>query len=297
MPYFRFVSLGPFAALGFAFGATLVLLLLLHAGEHLVGGRALGSTLRTSAPAQAAWRYRATGQLLAVSIVATSAVRASASGDGREGLLADITWVAVFAVVGLVVLVASAELGIRLLLGHTIAEEIERGNPAAGIAAAAHYVAASLVVSRALGGHDATDLGISLAFVVVAQLVLHAFVSLFRALTTYDDAEQIHGENRAVAVSYGGALVAMALLVGEAVEGDFTGWTSSLQGFGAALAAVLLLYPVRQVVVQVLLLQYPFAFRGGQLDRAVGVERSDSMATLEAFAYLATALAVVRLHG
>jgi uncharacterized membrane protein YjfL (UPF0719 family) len=288
------VSLGPIALVGFTFGAPLLLLLLLHAGEHLAGGRALGATLRTSAPAQAAWRLRGTGQLLGVSIVATSAVRASAEG---EGLLADVTWVAVFAIVGLVLLVASAELGIRLLLGHTIASEIERGNPAAGIAAAAHYVAASLVVSRALGGHSLTDLGISLAFLLFAQLALHAFVSLFRALTTYDDAEQIHGENRAVALSYGGALVAMALLVGQAVEGDFTGWTSSLQGFGAALAAVLLLYPVRQIVVQVLLLQYPFAFRGGKLDRAVGIERSDSMATLEAFAYLATALAVVRLRA
>jgi uncharacterized membrane protein YjfL (UPF0719 family) len=288
------VSLGPIAALGFAFGATLLLLLALHAGEHLVGGRSLGAALRTSAPAQVAWRLRATGQLLAVSIVATSAVRASADG---EALVSDLAWVSLFAVVGLVLLVASAELGLRLLLGGSIVREVERGNAAAGIAAAAHYVAASLVVSRALGGHGLADLGISLAFFVAAQLVLHAFVSLFRALTTYDDAEQIHGENRAAALSYGGALVAMALLVGEAVEGDFTGWTSSLRGFGAALVTVVLLYPVRQIVVQVLLLQAPFTLRGGRLDRAVGVERSDSMATLEAFAYLATALAVVRLRA
>ena len=36
-----------------------------------------------------------------------------------------------------------------------------------------------------------------------------------------------------------------------------------------------------------LLLHAPFTLRGGKLDSAVGVERSDSMATLEAFAYLA----------
>ena len=61
--------------------------------------------------------------------------------------------------------------------------------------------AAAIITSRCMAGNDVGTLGISVVFFVLGQVTLHVFVSLFRALTTYDDAEQIAGENLAAALT------------------------------------------------------------------------------------------------
>ena len=285
------MDLRPFYALGFVFGATWAMVLLVHLGERLLTKRTLHSDLQAENPAR---RYLRVGQVLGVSILATSAVRACAR---EEGFALDLAWVAAFGALGLLVVAATWGIGVRLLLRAGVLTEIERGNQAAGIAGAAHWVATSLVVSQAIGGRGLRDLGLSVAFCAIALVALLALVSLFRWLTTYDDSEQIHGDNRAAALSYSGALIAIALLVGQAVNGDFLGWTPSLLGFARALATALLLYPVRQIVVQMLLLHQGFRLRGGALDRVISVERNEGIGALEAVAYLATALAVLRLQS
>jgi uncharacterized membrane protein YjfL (UPF0719 family) len=146
-----------------------------------------------------------------------------------------------------------------------------------------------------LAGHDMESLGLSLVFFVIGQLTLHVFVSLFRALTTYDDGEQIAGENLAAALSYAGIAIAVSIIIARATEGEFTGWESSLKGYGGVVAAALALYPVRQLFVQMLLLRAPFALRGGPLDEGIDVQRSEGIGALEAATYVATALSISRL--
>ena len=139
------------------------------------------------------------------------------------------------------------------------------------------------------------ELGLTLTVFVLGQITLVLFITLFRALTTYDDAEQIQGENLAAALSYAGVSVAIAVIVGRALEGDFTGWDESLRGYGGVLLFLLALYPVRQILVQVVLLGAPFTFRGGRLDAGVAAERNEGLGALEAVTYLATALAIAGL--
>jgi hypothetical protein len=98
------------------------------------------------------------------------------------------------------------------------------------------------------------------------------------------------GENVAAAVSYAGAMIALALIVGHAVEGDFEGWSVSIRSYGAALLSALVLYPVRQLVVQLVLLGQPFALRGGALDRLVAQERNVGVSVVEAVSYIAAAV-------
>jgi uncharacterized membrane protein YjfL (UPF0719 family) len=163
------------------------------------------------------------------------------------------------------------------------------------VAGGAHYVAIGLITSQAMGGHDVKTLGLSVIFFVLGQITLHVFVSLFRALTTYDDAEQIAGENLAAALSYAGAVLAMAVIIGRAAEGEFTTWESSLRGYAGVLACVIALYPVRQVFVQMLLLRAPLKLRGGPLDDGIAIERSAGLAALEAVTYVSTALAITHV--
>lgn len=268
------------------FGAatTLVMLVL-----FMLGRRSLASELTKGNSAQ---RLLGVGQVSAIFLVAANAVKSSVDGDDIGH---DAFWVASFGIVGVVLIAVTGEIGVRLLLSSRLPKEIERGNTAAGLAAGSQYVATGIITSHAMAGHDAKTLGISVAFFLLGQLTLHVFVSLFRALTTYDDAEQIAGENLAAALSYSGIAIAVAIIVARATEGDFTGWATSLRGYGGVLASVLALYPVRQVFVQMLLLRAGLRFRGGPIDEGIAVQRSEGLGALEAVTYVATALSISRL--
>ncbi len=140
-------------------------------------------------------------------------------------------------------------------------------------------------------------MGIGLVFFVLSQAVLLGLVALFRALTVYDDAEEILGENMACAISYAGVVVALALVVGRTTEGTFSNWKDSLLDFAKVFLYVPALYLVRQVgVVGLVLGERPTA-RGGYLDIAIGRDRNVGLAAIEAATYVGTALAIVHLAG
>lgn len=273
---------GAFYVTAFAVGTTLALLLL---AMLLRRGMAGVGSLGTGNDAQ---RLEAVGEVLGVFVIAGATVRDAVQG---ESVAHDATMCAAYGVIALAAAMVMGRLGVRLLLGDLRAE-LARNNTAAGVAAAAQILASALVTSRAVVGSDLHGIGLSLAFFVIAQATLLVFVSLFRALTTYDDAEQIHGENVAAAVSYAGVTVAIGIVVARAVEGDFEGWLTSLKGYGGVLLSLLALWPVRQLFVQSLLLRAPVHVRGGALDVAIAERRSTGMAALEAASYVATALAI-----
>lgn len=283
------MELRPLYALGFGVGITVLLLVLLRVGQKLFGkSGSAGEVLESDNTAR---QMVHVGQVLAVFLVSSSVVKNTIAGKDPK---ADALWAVAMACVGLVLLVVSARGGLMLLLKSQLPAEIARGNRAAGFAAGAHYVATGIIASRAVAGSDLKSLGLSLVFFVIAQITLHVFVSLFRFLTVYDDAEQIRGENLAAAISYGGVAIAVALLVARALDGDFVGWAVSLKGYGFALLFAFALWPVRQILVQSLLLGFPFTLRGGKLDDGIA-RRNEGMGALEAVAYLATALSIVHL--
>jgi uncharacterized membrane protein YjfL (UPF0719 family) len=267
----------------FAVVTTLALLVL-----ATILRRSLAANLKAGNDAQ---RLEAVGEVLGVFLIAGATVRGAVEGESAAH---DVAMCAAFGAIALVASTLTGRLGVRLLLGR-LDDELARNNVAAGVAAAGQLVASALVTSRAIVGSDAHTIGLSLAFFVIAQATLLLFVSLFRALTTYDDAEQIHGENLAAAVSYAGAAVAIAIVVARAVEGDFAGWLTSLKGYGGVLLSLLALWPVRQLFVQSILLRGPLQLRGGALDSAITQRRSAGMAALEAASYLATALVIVHV--
>jgi uncharacterized membrane protein YjfL (UPF0719 family) len=284
------MELSPLYALGFAIGTTLVLLGVFRLGRRVFAPDA--SVRKTFAESNAARHLLDVGQILGVFMVAAAVVKNCVRG---EDLASDIASAAGFGVMGLVLVGLMGRLGTQLLLQSRLPSEIARGNVAAGLAAGSHYVATGIVAAHAIAGSKLRDVGLSLLFFALAMAALWAFVTLFRALTTYDDAEQIHGENLAAALSYAGLSIAVAIIVGCALDGDFVSWETSLKGFGLILLLALALYPVRQLFVQTLLLGAPLSLRGGRLDKGIGTERNEGIGALEAVSYVATALSVARL--
>jgi len=227
------------------------------------------------------------GYLCGAAFVVVSAIRGCVHGEDWK---ADTLWTAVFGGTALLLLWAIGTAGIRALLRSRLPEEIARGNLAAGVAAGAHFAATGLIIAQCFYGDDVATLGVSVVFFVIGQATLHLFVVLFRALTLYAEDEEIRGENVAAAVSYAGAMLAIALIIGHATEGDFEGWGPSLRAYAMALVSALVLYPVRQVAVQTLLLRKPLALRGGALDRLVAQERDVGASAVEAVSYVAAAI-------
>jgi len=227
------------------------------------------------------------GRVLGIFILAGALVSGGAKGLDWK---ADALWLLMFGSLAGLLFIVSARYGVRVLLRGRLQAEIDRGNAAAGVAAAGHYVATALIVAAATGGEGWKMIAVSLAFFAIAQVVLHLFVILFRALTAYDDAEEILAENLAAGVSYAGVTVGLGMIIAHAADGTFAGWLALVTGFGPALLWCVSLYVVRQVVVQWLILGAPPRLWKGALDEAIGRERNVGLAALEAGAYIGTAL-------
>ncbi len=275
----------------FAAGTAVALLLLFHlmqrlfSSKHTLSGDTRGKNV--------AYLFVQSGHVLAALLLVPGIVREALSHDS---LASAALWAAAFVVAGIALIQLVGALGIRLLLHSTLEKELESGNVAAGVAAGANYVAVGILAAPAIAGSDLKGLALAVTFFGISVATLALYVALFRVLTTYDDSEQIQGENLAAAVSYAGISVSIALVLARALKGgDFLGWADALTGYFWVAISVLALYPVRQLLVQGLILGRAPTLRGGSLDDAIGVDRNAGMALMEALAYLATAVAIVEL--
>ena len=178
--------------------------------------------------------------------------------------------------------------------GIALHEQICAGNAAAGICAAGIYFAASEIVAGVLTG-DGGTLGPTLVFWLAGTLALLVLTHLFRHLTAYDDAHLITQGNLAAACGYAGLVIAIGMMTGYAVSGTFVDYASAFRSFGGMLLLVLVLYPVRQIIVQMLFLGGGFSFRNGRLDHEIAEDRNVGAGLLEAVGYLVAAQVVTRI--
>ncbi len=226
-------------------------------------------------------------------VIWTIAVLLGAPG---RGLWWDILDVLLYGALGIVLLTAVALGSCRFFLGLHVREQLEAHNVAAAIVVAGVYVATSLTYSGALEG-EGGGFWILLLFFVLGQLALLGMTYLFRWLTTYDDVQEIASGNVAAGLSLAGLLIALGMVVGQAASGDFTNLGDSLLSFVLSLLVFLVLYPVRQLVVQGLLLGAPVRWRGLLLDNEIAQDKNVAVGFLEAIAYLSTAFFVIFVTG
>ena len=165
----------------------------------------------------------------------------------------DLWSVLLYGGVGIVLLTVVALGTCRVFLGVGIQEQLAARNVAAAIVMAGIYIATSLTYSGTLIG-EGGNFWILLTFFLLGQLALLGITYAFRWLTSYDDVQEIAAGNVAAALALSGLLIAVGLIVRWAVTGAYTGFFSSLRGFLLALLLALIFYPVRQVLVQWLLL-------------------------------------------
>jgi uncharacterized membrane protein YjfL (UPF0719 family) len=226
-------------------------------------------------------------------------------GNLSYELLPDLLGVLLYGGVGIVLLTAVALGTARVFLGMGIQEQLAARNIAAAIVVAGVYIATSLTYSGTLSGEggalscapsaDAVagnggGFWILLLFFLLGQLALLGITYAFRWLTSYDDVQEIAAGNVAAAVALTGLLIAVGLIVRWAVAGEYTGFFRSLGSFLLALLLALVFYPVRQVLVQWLLLGGTMHWRNSLLDSEIAHDKNIAAGLLEATAYVTSAL-------
>jgi uncharacterized membrane protein YjfL (UPF0719 family) len=149
-------------------------------------------------------------------------------------------------------------------------------------------------VAGALSG-DGGSIVPTVIFWAAGVVALIVFTHIFRSLTSYNDAESIKSNNVAAALGCAGLIIAIGIMAGYAVAGNFDGYSQGFRDFGLMMLATVALYPVRQIVVQMLFLGGGFSFRNGRLDHEIAQDRNVGAGLLEAVGYIATALIVTRL--
>lgn len=210
------------------------------------------------------------------------------SGPGG-GLLKDIVDILLYGVVGIVLLTVVSILTCRLFLGLHVRDQLEGHNVSAAIVVAGVYVATSLTYSGALAG-EGGGFWILLLFFILGQLALLLMTYVFRWLTAYDDVQEIASGNIAAGLALSGLLMAMGIIVSDAAAGDYTTLGDSIGSFLLSLLVFLIFYPVRQVVVQGIILGGGLSFRAILLDQEIARDRNVAAGLLEAVSYVATAL-------
>jgi uncharacterized membrane protein YjfL (UPF0719 family) len=208
----------------------------------------------------------------------------------------DVQGVAAYGIGGIVAMTVSGLIftWYSRLTGTPLRAQVAGGNVAAGIVVAGEYLAVGHVVSGALTGDGGSILP-TIVFWLAGIVALLILTHLFKLLTTYNDAELISQGNIAAALGYAGLLVAIGMMVGYAASGTFTGYQEGFRAFGLMILLTLILYPVRQIIVQMLLLGGGFSLRNGRLDHEIAQDRNIGAGILEAVGYIATAMLVTRL--
>ncbi len=217
-------------------------------------------------------------------------------GGPTHSFWRDLASAATYGFAGIVVLTISGLIFTAYCkaTGTDLKAQIAQGNVAAGITAAGSYLAVSSLTSGILTG-DGGALLPTVVFWLAGLTALIVLTHLFRLLTAYDDAALISQGNVAAALGFAGLLIAIGMMVGYSVAGSFTGYKEGFISFGLFLLLTVLFYPVRQIVVQMLMLGGGFSLYNGRLDHEIAEDKNVGAGVLEAVGYIATALLMTRI--
>lgn len=198
---------------------------------------------------------------------------------------------ALFGVVGLSLHVFFGRLATSTLLNIAIRPAIESNTLSIGLVSAASYVSSAFVITGSISGfYQVESLLPTLIFLCIGIATLWILTYLFRFMTRYNDSVEICNGNTAAALSYSGIMIAISIIIRHAIEGEFVDYTTSLILYAKSLGIILFVYPIRQLIVQVILLRTPFYFYGGVLDEEIEQNQNISAGIIEASTYIASAL-------
>ncbi len=187
------------------------------------------------------------------------------SGPASFSLLDDVIGLAVFGLLGIVLLNLSALINDKAVFSQFAIEHeiVEDRNVGVGLLEGANYVAVGLITAGAMSGEGGLASGLVFWIAGLAALIVAGL--LYDRITPYDLHDELEKGNVAVAAAFAGVLVGFGNVIRLAGEGDFVSWNQSLTEFGYYTVAGLALLPFVRLFADKVLL--PGARLGDELVR------------------------------
>jgi len=208
--------------------------------------------------------------------LAVTAVFAGAYLGPSQGLLIDLGIVGGYTILG-IVLVNIARLVNEAFLLHRFSvrkELLEDRNLGVGFVLFANYLAAGLIVAGSIHGEGGGPLT-AIVFFAVGQIALIAFTWVYDLITPYSLHEELEQGNVAAGIGYSGALIAIGLIVMNAVSGDFVSWRANGINLAIQISVIIIYLPLVRLFFDRIMLP------GAELNREITEDRNVAAGTLE----------------
>ncbi len=162
-----------------------------------------------------------------------------------QGIVMDLFIVGGYSLFGIVLLNLSRFINDKLILHKfsNVKEIIKDRNPGTGAVQCGSYIASGLIVAGAIHGEGGGP-ETALAFFGLGQLALIIFTWIYNVFTPFDIHEEVEKDNVAAGVAFGGALVALGIILMEGASGNFVSWSHNLSRFGVNTLLIFVLIPV-----------------------------------------------------
>jgi uncharacterized membrane protein YjfL (UPF0719 family) len=205
-----------------------------------------------------------------------------------DGLLMDVIEIAVYGLLGIILLNLSIVINDKIILRKfSIKKEIITDrNVGTGIIEGAVAISSGLIIYGAITGETDYGYGFSILSAVVfwaaGQVAMFIISLIYQLITPYDVHEHIEKDNVAVGIGFAGVLIAVANLIRFGLYGDFEGWGYTFAEAGFELVLGIILLPVMRLITDKILLP------GQKLtDEIINQEKPNiGAAVIEAFAYI-----------
>lgn len=213
-----------------------------------------------------------------------------------QGIAADLLAQTVYGIVAVILLFLSAKINDKLILNRfSVHQELFRDrNAGTGVIEAANFIAAGLIIRGAVSGNIGTffpELAYGqlltgvisvLIFWTVGQLLLIVTAKIYARLLDYDVHQEIEADNAAAGTAFAGVLVALAIIIGYGVSGDFYSWGDHFMKIGIEVLVGIIFLPVLRWLTDWVLLP------GQKITDEIAHQEHPNLGVglIEAFAYI-----------
>lgn len=150
------------------------------------------------------------------------------------------------------------------------------------------YVGTGLIAAGSLNGQGG-GVHTAVAFFVLGQISLVAFTRLYDLITPYDLQKEIQDGNVSAGIAFGGTIVAVSIILMNAVSGDFVGWTHNLVRFVQLAIPAFIVLPIVRYLMDKLVIS------GADLNREIAEDRNMAAGFLESTVMVCFATVLVTL--
>lgn len=180
--------------------------------------------------------------------VATTIVYVGALIGPSKGIFQDLIAVGGYSILGIILLNLSRYVNDKCILYKfsNVKEIITDQNVGTGAVQFGSYIASGLIVAGAISG-EGGGIVTALAFFLLGQLALVLFTKVYNVITPFDIHEEIEKDNVAAGVAFGGALIALGIILMKGASGDFISWQYNLKTFGLDALLIFILLPIVRI--------------------------------------------------